>query len=74
MSPWLQTTIFKVIPQYCLGKGYHECGFTVMAGETHFLKKKIGSHGKAFRLVSCKGQFGQEKSIIVLKIDQIDDN
>ena len=26
--------------------------FTVTAGETFFLKKKIGSHGEAFRVAS----------------------
>ena len=42
----------------CVVKWYHECGFTVTAGETFFLKKKIGSPGEAFRVVSCKGQLG----------------
>lgn len=53
----------------CVVKGYHECGLPVPASETYFLKKKIGSHGGAFRMVSCKGQLGQENSIIAMKID-----
>ena len=60
----------------CVVKGYHECGFTV--GEIFFLEKKIGSlignRGEAFRVVSSKGQLGQEKSIIAMKIGKIDDN
>ena len=58
----------------CVVKGYHECGFTVTAGETYFLEKKVGSPGEAFRLVSSKGQLGQEKSIIAMKIDKFDVN
>ena len=27
----------------CVVKGYHECGFTVMASETFFLEKKIAA-------------------------------
>ena len=46
-------------------EGYHECGFTVTAGEIFFLEKKISSRGRAFGMVICKGQLGQEKSIIV---------
>ena len=53
----------------CVVKGYHECGFTVTVGEIFFLEKKIGSHGETFRVVSCKRQLGQEKSIIAMKID-----
>ena len=54
----------------CAVKGYHECGFTVITvGEIFFLEKKIGSHGETFRVVSCKRQLGQEKSIIAMKID-----
>ena len=53
---------------------HQECGFTVglltlTAGETYFLEKKIESRSEAFRVVSCKGQLGQEKSIIATKID-----
>ena len=42
----------------CVVKGYHECAFTVTAGETFFLEKKTGSRGEAFRMVSYKGQLG----------------
>ena len=62
----------------CVVKGYHESGFTVTVGEIFFLEKKIGSlignRGEAFRVVSCKGQLGQEKSITAMKIGKIDDN
>ena len=40
----------------CVVKGYHECGFTVKAGEIFFLEKKIGSCGDTFCAVCCKGQ------------------
>ena len=69
MRVWLN---MDVMLTECVVKGYHECGFTVTAGEIFFLEKKIGSlignRGEAFRLVSCKGQLGQEK------IDKTDDN
>ena len=55
-------------------KGYHECGFTVTVGEIFFLEKNIGSLigncGEAFRLVSCKGQLGQEKSIKPMTVNE----
>ena len=66
----MKTKNMDVILTVCVVKGYHESGFTVTAGETYFLKKKIGSRGEAFRVVSCKGQLGQEKSIISMAIDE----
>ena len=45
-------------------KGYHECGFTLMVGETFFLEK-IGSRGEAFRVASCKGQLGHNQKELV---------
>ena len=49
----------------CVVKGYHKCGFTVTAGETFFLEKKIGSRGETFRVVSCKGQLGKIQKELV---------
>lgn len=57
----------------CVVKGYHECGFTVTAGETFFLEKKIGSRGEAFRVVSCKGQLGHIQKELVEPLWPLDD-
>jgi len=48
-------------------KGYHECPFTVRTGESFVLEKKIGDRGKAFRVVSTKGQLGHiQKDLVTL--------
>ena len=46
-------------------KGYHECGFTVMTGESFILEKKIGSRGETFQVVSSKGQLGHIRTELV---------
>ena len=66
MCVWLNMDVILI---ECVVKGYHGCGFTVTAGETYFLEKKIGSRDEAFCVVSCKGQLRLEKSIIAMKID-----
>ena len=48
--------IWNVISKECIVKGYHECGFTLTAGDIFFLEKKIGSRGETFRVGSCEGQ------------------
>ena len=52
----------------CVVKGYHECGFTVKAGEIFFSEKKIGSCGDTFCMVCCKGELGhiQKERVEVL--------
>ena len=49
-------------------------GLLLRQMKKYFLKKKIGSHGEAFCVVSCKGQLRQEKLIIAMKIDKINEN
>ena len=52
-------------------KGYHECGFTVTAGEIFFLENKANLLSIMF---FAEIKMKQEKSIISMKIDKIDDN
>ena len=59
MSGQLYTDIVDVKLTEGVVKGYHECGCTVMTGETFIFEERIGGCGKAFQVLNSKGQLGQ---------------
>lgn len=49
----------------CAVKGYQECNFVVDVGEEFFIHKKIGSQGRAFKVINTRGQLGHLERALV---------
>ena len=52
----------------CAVKGYQECHFMVDVGEEFFIHKKIGSQGRAFKVINIRGQLGHLERALVASL------